>query len=253
MKKNNALMRASGILLVLTLGTSCFVGGTFAKYVTENQGNDTARVAKWGVAVAVTGNAFNTTYGKDDTTGYEDPDGHNITTTVSSAAEVVAPGTYGTFGGVKITGQPEVAVNVATVADFELGDNWVVNTNEYYCPIVIDVNGVQFCGLSYANADAFENAVENAISTYMSGSYAPGTKLDDESKLNDSIQWRWAFDKSDLDTTPSDSFGFTESAKAALGNQSDEKDTALGDKAANDADNAPTITLSITTTVTQID
>lgn len=33
-------MRASGILLVLTLITSCFVGGTFAKYISEGQGED---------------------------------------------------------------------------------------------------------------------------------------------------------------------------------------------------------------------
>ena len=40
-------MRAAALLLVLTLMTSCFVGGTFAKYVSTVTGSDTARVAKW--------------------------------------------------------------------------------------------------------------------------------------------------------------------------------------------------------------
>ena len=40
--KRNRWMRAGGLLVVLTLITSCFVGGTFAKYVTENEGMDTA-------------------------------------------------------------------------------------------------------------------------------------------------------------------------------------------------------------------
>lgn len=46
MKRNNKLMRASGFLLVLTLITSCFVGGTFAKYVSRAETSDSARVAK---------------------------------------------------------------------------------------------------------------------------------------------------------------------------------------------------------------
>ena len=58
MKKNSKLMRASFVLLVLTLITSCFVGGTFAKYVSEGEGTDSARVAKWGVEVTVNWRRF---------------------------------------------------------------------------------------------------------------------------------------------------------------------------------------------------
>lgn len=247
MKKNNALMRASGILLVLTLGTSCFVGGTFAKYVTEGNGSDSARVAKWGVNVEVTGDAFKNTYTNDDVDS-------QISTVVQSDEKVVAPGTYGTFGGVEITGQPEVAVKVTTVADLELGQNWTVDGSEYYCPIVINVNGVQFCGLDYPDVGGFENAVESAINDYMSGSYKAGTDLSTVDALNDSIQWRWAFDKDSLNTTPSGTFEFNNETKGFLNGQTDEKDTYLGDKAADaDPSNDPAITLGIETTVTQID
>ena len=46
--KKTKFMRAALLLLVLTLITSCFVGGTFAKYTTSANGSDSARVAKWG-------------------------------------------------------------------------------------------------------------------------------------------------------------------------------------------------------------
>lgn len=244
MKKHSALMRASGILLVLTLGTSCFVGGTFAKYVTRADATDTARVAKWGVEVTVTGDAFKTQYNKDTT---EDAPG----ITVSSGEKVVAPGTFGTFGGVAISGTPEVAVKVTTDTDFELGENWTDDEGAYYCPIVIDVNNVQFCGLNYTTVAEFETAVEDAIDAYISGNYDAGTDLSQKKNLNSEIKWRWAFDENSLDSVPSGSFGFTEPTKANLAAQTDENDTFLGDKAAGGT--APTISITVTTTVTQID
>ena len=59
-------MRVAGLLLALVLVTSCFVGGTFAKYVTSGGGTDHARVAKFGVTVKATGNdtMFATQYDK---------------------------------------------------------------------------------------------------------------------------------------------------------------------------------------------
>ena len=58
--KNNRTMRAAVLLLALVLITSCFVGGTFAKYVTSGDAADHARVAKWGVTVTAhgTGDVF---------------------------------------------------------------------------------------------------------------------------------------------------------------------------------------------------
>jgi len=50
MKKNKP-MRLATLLLVFTLVTSCFVGGTFAKYTSEQTGTDTATVAKWSFNV----------------------------------------------------------------------------------------------------------------------------------------------------------------------------------------------------------
>ena len=47
--KGSKLPKLAALLLVLTLVTTCFVSGTFAKYVSEGEGEDAARVAKWGI------------------------------------------------------------------------------------------------------------------------------------------------------------------------------------------------------------
>ena len=143
MKQNSKLMRASGILLVLTLITSCFVGGTFAKYVSEGTGEDSARVAKWGVKVEVTGDGFKPTYGKDDMNAGL---GGNMVVSLDNS-NVVAPGTKGTFGGVKISGQPEVAVKITTIADVQLSGWNVADDGEFYCPLKFTIGNTTITGL----------------------------------------------------------------------------------------------------------
>ena len=66
--KKNWTMRAAVLMLVLVLITSCFVGGTFAKYVTSGSGTDSARVAKFGVTVTASGDLFAKEYATDDQT-----------------------------------------------------------------------------------------------------------------------------------------------------------------------------------------
>ncbi|MDE6767712.1 MAG: hypothetical protein K2J35_05915, partial [Eubacterium sp.] len=56
--KKNKMMRIASALLVLCLLTTCVISGTFAKYVTSNDGSDSARVAKFGVSVTVSGSTF---------------------------------------------------------------------------------------------------------------------------------------------------------------------------------------------------
>lgn len=233
--KRNRWMRAGGLLLVMTLITSCFVGGTFAKYVSEGEGSDTARVAKWGVVVTVTGDGFHTTYGKDDVNSNV-----NGGTVISSTEEkVVAPGTEGTFGGVKITGKPEVAVKIQTTAEVNLS-GWNVGTGgEFYCPLVFTIGEKTINGLDYSKSTAggegsFENAIKKAIEEATTQEVEANTDL---TAIGEDItySWEWPF----------------ENATGDVANQSDELDTKLGDNAANG--NAPTIKITVKTTVTQID
>ena len=112
--KKNRLMRIAALLLVLTLATSCFVGGTFAKYVSTTTATDSARVAKWeftssadgdtnivaGTEKKFTFDLFNTI---NDTKG-----GAQETNMASKNSDtVIAPGTTGTVS-VTLTNKSEV-------------------------------------------------------------------------------------------------------------------------------------------------
>ena len=122
----NRTLRISLILAILTLVTSCFMGSTFAKYVTNNTGADTARVAKWGISIDVSGfKGFQTSYAKDDSTFIKADE------TVVATENVVAPGTTGTFGSFAVAGTPEVAVRVTYEATVVVSD-WTVDGVYYW-------------------------------------------------------------------------------------------------------------------------
>ncbi len=233
--KKNYLSRIGAFLLMSTMITSCFVGSTFAKYTSQGEGGDTARVAKWGVEVVVEGdNLFSNSYSKDDLNS------KIVGDTVVSSEAVVAPGTRGTFNKISITGTPEVAVKVTATPELAL-TNWRVNGEEY-CPIEFTIGEEVISGLDYGKTQggigSFETKVESAIKDAISGEFAAGTDL---SIINEdiAISWRWLFE----DDTGT---GY---------NQDNEKDTALGDAAAaaTGTGTAPTIKLDLGITVEQVD
>ena len=220
--KKTKLMRAALLLLVLTLITSCFVGGTFAKYVTSGDGKDIARVAKWGVVIDAKGATFAEEYATND----QSVVGTIAKSVVSSEDDknVVAPGTRGDMVKMTITGTPEVAVRVNYAANFKV-EGWIVN-GKFYCPLQIKVGTTTIDGTKFTREDLFEDAVNTEISTY-SKNYAAGTDLSTASVTTPSVSWEWPF---------------------FVNNADDADDTALGNLTT-----APTVTLAITTTVTQID
>jgi len=239
------MMRLASALLILTMVTTCAISGTFAKYVTEDSATDTARVAKWGVKVDVAGDtAFATTYATD-----EDPVRIANTVVSSTADKLVAPGTEGTLGTVKITGAPEVAVDVKADVNVALS-NWTISGNLYF-PVKVTVGGseLSFTGCSTVDdvEKVIEDAVINAILDKQAGdtfAIADDTTNPDvrtatkqyeankdfgnaESAIDVTVDWEWPFDGDDV------------------------KDTALGDQAA--AGNAAGIGFTCTVTVTQLD
>ena len=242
-KKTGKTMRVAGLLLALVLVTSCFVGGTFAKYVTSGGGTDEARVAKFGVKVTATGDVFAEEYDAKDpkVDGY---DGKVIAKSVISSdktkhEKVVAPGTAKENAlTVSVTGTPEVAVKVEYVAHVTFNesltepDNWKDKDGHYYCPLVITVNGTAYKGLDYASATEFEDAVEGAINS-LTKNYPANTDLSQSGSKGVAISWEWPFEGG-------------EGSK-----QTDVKDTYLGDQAA--AGKAATVGIVVATTVTQID
>ena len=115
--KKNRMMRLASILLVCVLLTTSVISGTFAKYVTTDAQQDSARVAKWGVVASIDGNMFGATYAKatgNSVVSYS-KNGTPNGDTVSSVdnALVVAPGTQN-IKALKLStvGTPEVSTKV---------------------------------------------------------------------------------------------------------------------------------------------
>ena len=232
-KKKNVLMRSAGLLLALVLVTSCFVGSTFAKYTTSADATESARVAKFGVTVTANGDVFATEYATDDP---------NVAATIAksviSTDKVVAPGTKKEgFVASTIAGTPEVAVRVSYEAkEFEL-TNWTTTGTDEYCPLVFTVNGVDYKigNAGIANVAQLQDAVKGAIKAYTKD-YAPGTNLSGVGADTLNISWEWPFET-----------GADDAEKRA----NNAKDTALGNRAADG--HAATVSLTLATTVTQID
>ena len=234
--KKNKMMRIASVLLVAVLLSTCVISGTFAKYVTSARGSDSARVAKFGVEVAVVvDGAFASEYAATADVATGTAIAKTVIASIKEEGDpdnVLAPGTAGwLLESATITGTPEVAVNVKYKANLEL-TGWEVNS-AYYCPLIITItdkenNETAIHGLTYDSADKFEEAVEKALNK--NENYQPNSNLGDSF----SVAWRWDFD-----------------GTSNLG-QTDVKDTALGDAAADPDGNAITIAFDLTVTVTQI-
>ena len=239
--KKNVMMRLASFLLVAVLISTSAISGTYAKYVTEKTGEDNARVAKFGVEISATvDGAFSEEY--DATESVNDKNGTVIAKTVVAAAtdydNLVAPGTNGTLATFGITGTPEVAVNVKQIVDLEL-DGWTIgDADEYYCPLIITIDGVSYCGLDFASMDEYEAKIEEVLNNSTDGNgvnYPANSNLAAETAGNHTVSWSWPFD----------------TTKGGHVFQDDVKDTALGDKAAAGTD--ITIAFDVAITVTQID
>lgn len=226
--KKNMFLRVASVLLVLTLLSTCAISGTFAKYVTTGATSDTARVAKWGITLDVTNE---TMFGKTYVAGADSVKATSETDITVKATEknVFAPGTKGTFAGIKIAGTPEVSAAVTyaptvTIKGFEIVPN--VNKpdeKEFYCPLVFtfgEDDDDTVSGLDYTSADDLKDAIEEKIAA-ANAEYAAGTSV--SNTLN--IEWAWAFE--------------------ATGSQSDAKDTLLADAEAE-------LTIAIDVAITQI-
>lgn len=230
MKRNKLFLLGLFVVFAAVLSLS-LVSSTFAKYTSTNSDSDTARVAKWGVAISAANfDSFDAAYAKDD-------DSATTISTVSvvsaNSENVLAPGTTRNLVGLAISGAPEVAVEVTYTATLTLS-NWTLtdNTTEY-CPVIFTVNGEDFY-IGKTDIDdvaELKAAVEAAINGY-------SAKYDANSDLSGAgapvVSWRWEFTKTTTGST-----------------QTDVNDSILGDKAAQG--NAPTITLALTASVVQID
>ena len=240
-------MRVAGLLLALVLVTSCFVGGTFAKYVTHGGGTDHARVAKFGVTVTATGNdtMFATQYDKAEGAPAALTAQYSVVS--GDGAKVVAPGTKNdNCLTVSVAGKPEVAVEVDYDAVVNLTGKWEykytddqgTEHTEFYCPLVIKVGDKTFTGTDYTSVGEFTDAVAKAI-TDLSAVYPAGIELSGSESKGFNVSWEWPFEG------------------GAGSKQTDVKDTYLGDLATTTGPESfktiPAVYAVVTATVTQVD
>jgi hypothetical protein len=116
--KKNIMMRIASVLLIVTLASTCVISGTFAKYVTTSENSQSARVAKWGITLDVTGSLFGTQYdAKSSTTNSNkiSTSSTNTTNNVFADTNVVAPGTQGDTLSISASGTSEVAYTLSVV------------------------------------------------------------------------------------------------------------------------------------------
>ncbi len=238
--KKNRTLRAAVLMLALVLITSCFVGGTFAKYVTSGEAGDNARVAKWGVSI--TAHATGDIFAKE----YDAIAGQDNTVIAGGEYKVIAPGTKKDNAAlVTLSGKPEVSVQVTYNAEhFSLTGNWIGDENNtFYCPLIIKVTGKvgdavkteTINCVEKTSAAEVETAVKNAVAA-CSATYGPNTDLSTVAGDGLKISWEWPFEGT------------------ANQGQTDAKDTYLGNQAATATGlDIPSIHIPVTATVTQID
>jgi len=246
--KKYMMLRIASVMLVAVMMSTCAISGTFAKYVTSKEAHDSARVAKFGVTITATGTMFGKNYYNVGHSNSNLPTSYiaaAVTSVVSGNGDnVIAPGTKGSLASMTLEGTPEVDVEVTYQATLTINNaEWFVAPYEYF-PLLITVGAKTFginglheaakitSGCECTDISDLITKVEAEIEG-TSATYDAGTVLDDKDADSVDVSWEWLYETG---------------ADAAAKEANNEKDTELAKPG-----NLPEITLSITTTVTQID
>jgi len=214
--------RIVGLLLVLCLISSSFVGVTFAKYTSTATGNDSAVVAKWEIWVnskedsvkeelsvatpTITFDLFNTV-SDDVISATEDVHVKDAANSDPTTEQIIAPGTGGAFEFV-IENKSEV--DAEYTIELSEGQTYLP-AGVTRIPVVYQVNGGAW-------VDTIASLNLNAI------------PIARDTTATVTVYWRWAF----VDDVPNNTI-----------------DTKLGIAAKET--NRPTVTVTGTITVSQVD
>lgn len=202
--KKTVLTIAIALLLVLALALGGF---TFARYISQGSGSDTARVAAWGFKLSVgneSDNGFQTIYRNGD---------NEVIVEASDSTKVVAPGTAGkmTFS---IDGTAEVAAKVTMT----VGNNANIEQDVRDIGVVltpgegdaITYNPVRFTlkkggttvqvneenKIVASDGTAVENVSLGRLATILETSFTEEVRpTEDITKAGTyTIEWSWAFE-----------------------------------------------------------
>ena len=209
--KKNRMMRLASVLLVLCLLTTSVISGTFAKYTTSIESEDSARVAKWGFGTATI-----------DIEELFDDEYTNVAAGSDEQA-IIAPGTSG-----------EVSFKFAcTTAAPEVAYTFTVATTGSSCATEIQKN----TNITWTLLKGEEKIVNAGTWTALINAIEA---LDQECDAGEvpamvnteyTVQWNWAYEVGEGDTLTAN----------------DKIDTDLGDLAVT-ADQIATLKITITAT-----
>ena len=244
--KTNKMMRIASVLLVAVLLTTCSISGTFAKYVSEATGTDTARVAYWGwggdSALIIDG-LFAEMYALNPSATIQGSDDNSV---ASYGGNVIAPGTAGSapFSFKYTTNTTELNPTVITAPEVDYTFDVTVVGN---CDADIQANKNIQWKLDNGEwgtwtdllADIGELGEGDDNGVYEAGQLPKGFGTND----THTISWQWIFEDPAVDTD--DENTYTVGGKTLT---QDEYDTYMGNKA--DLDD---VSITITITATQID
>lgn len=158
--KKNRMMRLASTMLVAVLITTSTISGTFAKYVTSDSGEDSARVAKWGITVTATGSLYGEKYAADTSKITASEEESVVSVWGKQATDlnkVVAPGTQSDEGfHFDLNGRPEV--DALVTVDMEHQNIFLAKGNYGVMVEVPDVTEDNFIADHYyvKNGDAYE-------------------------------------------------------------------------------------------------
>lgn len=194
MRKKNKTLRAAALLLMLSLVSTSFVGGTFAKYTSSVSATSTANIAKWSVKI----NETEINAGGDITSFNLF---NSIVDTVDGNADahvngqLLAPGVKGKVE-LSIENASDVAIKVAAKADAALLS---VEAGSAAVPLKFalgDAASEPGAG-SYTDLAGLITAVEAALPS-------DSSPLNYGATFTKTIYWKWDYEGSGSQTDTSD-------------------------------------------------
>ncbi len=217
--KKNKFMRIASVMLMLCVITTCAISGTFAKYTTAENANDSARVAKWGVVITTAGTLFAEQY-KDASVDDAADNGDNITVKVASTGtNVVAPGTKNDTGiTFVINGTAEVDLKLEIAVDIQdislaketSYEDYTTGNGEDTFTLAEDYHPVKFTLkqndeiVETESGDTMSGVTLDEIKTYLVG--LTNSRINANTDLGDiygtyNLTWAWAFEGNDAADT----------------------------------------------------
>lgn len=174
MRSDNAIVKFTMLVLILTMLSLCLVSNTYAKYTSTFAGSDTAIVAKWDVSAgdaSTTIDLFNSSkiYDTNNVTDYTQGGTDDTDVTNGTADGIIAPGTWGSFS-------------------YSVSNNSDVNAT-----YTVDYT------VTAANVPLEWSVDGSAWSTNLSN--VSTTALNMGATANVTVYWRWAFNGDDTADT----------------------------------------------------